>query len=125
MLSIPKPKEPIRLDEFFWFWLGWQDSNLRMQQSKCCVLPLDDTPIFKMYFIKNAAAFVQQQVFHGALLHTVKVVGWKMGLEPTVSSATNWRFNQLSYIHHSAKVIISFKLQFVNKKFKKIQIFLL
>lgn len=27
------------------FWLGWQDSNLRMQQSKCCVLPLDDTPI--------------------------------------------------------------------------------
>ena len=28
-------------------WLGWQDSNLRMQQSKCCVLPLDDTPIFK------------------------------------------------------------------------------
>ncbi len=30
----------------FLFWLGWQDSNLRMQQSKCCVLPLDDTPIW-------------------------------------------------------------------------------
>ena len=28
------------------WWLGWQDSNLRMQQSKCCVLPLDDTPTY-------------------------------------------------------------------------------
>ena len=26
-------------------WLGWQDSNLRVQQSKCCVLPLDYIPI--------------------------------------------------------------------------------
>ena len=33
------------------FWLGWQDSNLRMQQSKCCVLPLDDTPILILLFI--------------------------------------------------------------------------
>ena len=27
-------------------------------------------------------------------------LGWKMGLEPTVSGATNRRFNRLSYIHH-------------------------
>lgn len=71
------------------FWLGWQDSNLRMQQSKCCVLPLDDTPMYSVFKKKTppllpyglAAAFE---------------MGWNIGFEPMVSSATNWRFNQLS-----------------------------
>ena len=26
-------------------WLGREDSNLRMQESKSCVLPLDDAPL--------------------------------------------------------------------------------
>lgn len=38
---------------------------------------------------------------------TKKKVGWKMGLEPTISGATNQRFNQLSYIHRNARIIIS------------------
>jgi hypothetical protein len=29
-------------------WLGREDSNLRMQEPKSCVLPLDDAPEWKM-----------------------------------------------------------------------------
>ena len=54
--------------------LGRKDSNLRMQGSKPCALPLGDYPRIGQ--------------------------GWVLGFEPRISRATIWRPNQLDHTHH-------------------------
>ena len=49
-------RNPIAFAVGFLLWLGRRDSNPRIQQSKCCVLPLDDSPIFKNSHLSNEKA---------------------------------------------------------------------
>ena len=48
-------------------WLGWEDSNLRMQVPKTCVLPLDDTPTYTK-FLFPAGPLEVLHAFRAALL---------------------------------------------------------
>ena len=57
-------------------WLGWQDLNLRMHESKSCALPLGDTP--SMIGLFNFLILPLKVV---AKLNIFRVVAYP-GLEP-------------------------------------------
>ena len=86
------------MDEFFLFWLGWQDSNLRMQQSKCCVLPLDDTPILSFKIlprgrVRCALDFFDRSERLRKNLRAADFVDWK-ACRGVPTTSTNLRMQQ-------------------------------
>ena len=65
-------------------------------ESKSAVLPLDYIPI---YHQPDKTGLCTEMRIHKRYPHFIWL-GWIIGFEPMVSSATNWRVNQLRYTHH-------------------------
>ena len=117
-----KTQYPRPLDDGGKQWLGWLDSNQRMQESKSCALPLGDIPTINSgsdLLSHRATPAVQSALEDLTAVFEMRtgvtppqlspeLMGWIMGFEPTASGATILRSNQLSYIHH---IYLIFKMK--------------
>ena len=100
-----------------------------MQQSKCCALPLGDSPLKSR--VRESVRHIEILPSHAAaesgsnaLLfcrrprpsahagplrapYSLLIKGWVEGLEPSISRTTIWRVNQLRHTHHICRQLRS------------------
>ena len=93
-------------------WLGWQDSNLRMRESKSRALPTWRHPIIEpicttAYHPQSESLFREARTDGSFAVGAA--MGWVIGLEPMTPRATTWYSNQLSYTHHIAEKMVRLK----------------
>lgn len=59
------------------------------------------------FFDTNKTIFEKPSILKKFVMgvFVVLLLGWMRGFEPPASSSTDWRSNQLSYIHRAANII--------------------